>query len=44
MALGFTEAFEINGFAAGLVSLGLVLGAFSSEVLLGALGPFQGPA
>jgi polar amino acid transport system permease protein len=35
-ALGF-PAFEINGFVAGLVSLGLVLGAFSSEVLLGAL-------
>jgi polar amino acid transport system permease protein len=35
-ALGF-PAFEVNGFVAGLVSLGLVLGAFSSEVLLGAL-------
>jgi polar amino acid transport system permease protein len=35
-ALGF-PAFEVNGFVAGLASLGLVLGAFSSEVLLGAL-------
>jgi polar amino acid transport system permease protein len=34
--LGF-PAFEVSGFVAGLVSLGLVLGAFSSEVLLGAL-------
>ena len=34
--LGFL-AFEVSGFVAGLVSLGLVLGAFSSEVLLGAL-------
>ena len=36
-ALGFSGDIEINGFFAGLVSLGVVLGAFSSEVWLGAL-------
>src|SRR3954447_2810257 len=36
-AIGFDSGFEINGFFAGVVSLGLVLGAFSSEVWLGAL-------
>ncbi|MET0313991.1 MAG: ABC transporter permease subunit [Hansschlegelia sp.] len=30
------ENFEIGGFAAGVIALGLVFGAFSSEVLLGA--------
>jgi len=37
VALGFSGNIEINGFVAGLISLGLVFGAFSSEVLLGAL-------
>lgn len=29
--------FQVNGFVAGVVALGLVLGAFSSEVFLGAI-------
>jgi polar amino acid transport system permease protein len=37
VALGFSGDIEINGFAAGVISLGLVLAAFSSEVWLGAL-------
>lgn len=37
LALGFDGQIEINGFVAGLISLGVVLGAFSSEVWLGAL-------
>jgi polar amino acid transport system permease protein len=37
LALGFEGQIEINGFVAGLFSLGVVLGAFSSEVWLGAL-------
>src|SRR5689334_7710521 len=37
LALGFSGDIEINGFLAGLISLGVVLGAFSSEVWLGAL-------
>lgn len=37
IGLGFDGSIEINGFAAGLISLGVVLGAFSSEVWLGAL-------
>jgi polar amino acid transport system permease protein len=35
--LGYTGDIEINGFLAGLISLGVVLAAFSSEVWLGAL-------
>jgi polar amino acid transport system permease protein len=35
--LGFESAFEINGFVAGIISLGVVCAAFSSEVWLGAL-------
>lgn len=35
--LGFGGTIEVNGFAAGLFSLGLVFGAFSSEVLLSGL-------
>lgn len=31
------SSFEISGFAAGLVALGVVFGAFSSEVFLGAI-------
>ena len=31
------SAFEISGFAAGVVALGVVFGAFSSEVFLGAI-------
>jgi len=37
VGLGFSGDIEINGFFAGLISLGVVLGAFSSEVWLGAL-------
>jgi polar amino acid transport system permease protein len=37
LALGFSGDLEINGFLAGLISLAVVLGAFSSEVWLGAL-------
>ncbi|WP_448954022.1 ABC transporter permease [Labrys neptuniae] len=36
-ALGIGIQIEISGFVAGFVALGLVLGAFSSEVWLGAL-------
>ena len=36
-SLGVETQFEINGFVAGLIALGVVLGAFSSEVWLGAL-------
>lgn len=35
--LGFGSEVEVNGFAAGVVALAAVLGAFSSEVWLGAL-------
>jgi polar amino acid transport system permease protein len=37
LALGFAGDIEVNGFIAGMISLGLVQGAFSSEVWLGAL-------
>jgi polar amino acid transport system permease protein len=37
VGLGFGGDIEVNGFVAGLISLGVVLGAFSSEVWLGAL-------
>ena len=37
IAIGLGGDFEVNGFAAGLIALGVVLGAFSSEVWLGAL-------
>jgi polar amino acid transport system permease protein len=37
LGLGVETQFEINGFLAGLFALGVVLGAFSSEVWLGAL-------
>ena len=36
-ALGYEGNIEVNGFVAGLIALGLVLAAFSSEVWLGAL-------
>jgi len=36
-ALGYDGNIEVNGFVAGLIALGLVLAAFSSEVWLGAL-------
>lgn len=36
-ALGFGADVEVNGFVAGLLALGTVLAAFSSEVWLGAL-------
>ena len=36
-ALGIGIQIEVSGFAAGFMALGLVLGAFSSEVWLGAL-------
>ncbi len=36
-AAGFSGQFSISPFVAGMVALGLVLGAFSSEVWLGAL-------
>jgi polar amino acid transport system permease protein len=39
--LGFTSSLEISPFLAGMVALGLVLGAFSSEVWLGALNAIQ---
>ncbi len=36
-ALALPGSFEMNAFAAGMIALGLVLAAFSSEVWLGAL-------
>lgn len=35
--MGFSGGVEINGFVAGMLALGVVLGAFSSEVWLGGL-------
>jgi polar amino acid transport system permease protein len=35
--LGFSSRLEMPGFVAGMIALGLVLGAFSSEVWVGAL-------
>lgn len=40
-ALGFTSNLEISPFLAGMVALGVVLAAFSSEVWLGALNSIQ---
>ena len=47
--LGFTSNFEMPAFVAGMMALGLVLGAFSCEVWIGALnavprGQFEGSA
>jgi len=39
--LGFTSNLEISPFLAGMVALGMVLAAFSSEVWLGALNAIQ---
>ncbi|MDJ1159806.1 ABC transporter permease subunit [Chelatococcus sp. SYSU_G07232] len=36
-AIGFPGSFEMNSFVAGMIALGLVLAAFSSEVWVGAL-------
>ena len=36
-AVGFTSNFEMPAFVAGMIALGLVLAAFSSEVWIGAL-------
>lgn len=40
-ALGFTSNLEFSPFFAGMVSLGVVLAAFSAEVWLGALNSIQ---
>jgi polar amino acid transport system permease protein len=36
--LGFAEAVNISGFAAAIVVLGLVQGAYASEIIRGAIG------